>query len=229
MFLKYVNKAFDALELGKREMQQSLKNKNETIIMSTSSIHFLTHLITSFLHEYPHIKFSQTLDSNNIIKEQLLQKRIDCCITSPLIEDDGIETIEIANEEILLCVPNTHKFASATSLYLKHLENEDFILLSEKYSFRQLIDEWCSTNHVSLNVLFECDFSLAVDLMNLKKGISLLPQSLCKKFVHSDIVFIHLSDTNHFRKIGFSKLKEHHTVSLDLFQDFVIAYFKEHY
>lgn len=229
IFLNHVNNVFSELELGKLQIKENIKNKNRTIKMSTSSANFLKDLLKLFLIENPEIRFSQTLDPNDVIKNNLLEKKIDCAITSPLIIDEKIETIELANEEILLCVPNNHKFASLDSISLADLKGEDFILLSEKYSFRKFVDALCEINNISLNIIFECDYLLAIELINLKRGISLLPKSLCKNFNTSDVSFIHLTDINKYRKIGFSKLKDNNSKSVDLFKDFVLNYFQNNY
>ncbi|MGL4797183.1 MAG: hypothetical protein ACRC1Y_04070 [Paraclostridium sp.] len=87
----------------------------------------------------------------------------------------------------------------------------------------------CEVNNIYLNTILECDYSLAFDLISLKRGISLLPKSLCKDFKCSDVSFIKLNDKSICREIGFSKLKENTSSSVMTFKDFAKDYFEDKY
>jgi Transcriptional regulator len=228
VFLNHVNNVFNELDIAKNEIKAKSENKADTITLATTNTRFLSKMIKNYLISNPEIKLIQALSSFPKIGDDLLNEKINCCITSPLLTGPGIECIELIDEEVLLCVPASHKLASRETLALSEVSKENFIMISESYSYRNLIDEFCKTAGFIPNVLFECDIPLADELLPLGRGITLLPASLCRKNKSRAIKFIHISEPYCHRKIGFSKLQGF-DMDVTNFESYVAENFKENY
>ena len=227
VYLKHISSILNDLENAKSEILELAGVRNSHLSLSATTTHFVSGVLRDFILDNPNITMTQTINYEKSIIENLKNRSIDFAITSPIIAENNIESRELLEEEIVVVVPNTHKFFNVKSIYLKDLHLENFISLTENYSFKQASNLLFEQAGFTPNVIFEGDVSIISELMLIKNSICLAPLSICIKHNQPDYSIIRLKDKNNTRKIGLSYPKGIHLSELSKdFIDFVINYYK---
>src|SRR5699024_6572363 len=68
---------------------------------------------------------------------------IDCAILALPIPESGFEVIELYDEEFLVAMPHSHKWANNQSVSASELKNETMLLLGTGHCFRDQVLEVC--------------------------------------------------------------------------------------
>ena len=227
-YLTHVNSILSDLENAKSEILELYGEKNKHISLSATATLFLSGLLKDFLTKYPNITMTQSILYEKTILENLKNRRIDFAITSPPIIDNEIETIEILEEELVVVIPKCHKFSSLKSVYLSELKDENFIELTENYSFKKALRHLFEKAGYTPNVIFEGDVSIISELLYLKKALCIAPISICLSTPNDKFTILKLKDKNNTRKVGLSYPKGRYLSELSgKFKEFTIQYFKD--
>lgn len=228
-FLRHVNRIFIELGNAKQEAQELAGVQNCLISLATTSTRFLSGLLKEFLLIHPEARFRQFVASIQETRDYLQADEIDFCITSPPIEGPEIESITLLEDEILLAVPATHRFAGRSSIRLEEVADDHFISLIECYSFREITDNLCRLAGFTPNVVFEGDTLLMSELLQLGAGIALLPESACKQYSPAafSVVLLKIEKPLCRRTIGLSWLQHKYLSEVARsFYPFVVDYYK---
>ncbi|MGL4654538.1 MAG: LysR family transcriptional regulator [Sarcina sp.] len=227
-YLKHVNSILSDLENAKSEILELYGEKNKHISLSATATLFLSGLLKDFLLENPDITMMQSIGYEKNIIENLKNRSIDFAITSPPIIDPDVETIELLEEELVVVIPKCHKLSNLKSVYLNELKDENFIELTENYSFKKALRKLFDEAGYTPNVIFEGDVSIISELLYLKKALCISPISLCLSAPDDKFTILKLKDKNNTRKAGLSYSKGRYLSELsNKFKDFTIQYFKD--
>lgn len=192
-FLKKVNIALNALEEGRREVDDLAGLQQGRVSLDTTFIppHF-PNVINQFTEKYPDINFDISHASSQEEKENLLVNgEIDFCITCHPIDYKGYHNVPIQREDIVLVVPKTHRFASMTTLELSEAAKEPFISFKKKQPFRETVENLCLKAGFKPNIICETDdYQIINNLVASKLGISIVPKSLVEKSKLTTVVHI---------------------------------------
>lgn len=72
-------------------------------------------------------------------------------------------------------MPENHPFAKRSSIKLSEAAEDDFITLPPTHNFREVTDSFCRLAGFTPRVLFEVDEVLMEEMIELGRGIALLP------------------------------------------------------
>lgn len=226
-YLTHVNSILSDLENAKSEILELYGEKNTHISLSATATLFLTGLLKDFLTKHPDITMTQSILYEKTILENLKNRTIDFAITSPPLLDNDIETIELLEEELVVVIPKCHKLSKLKSVYLSELKNENFIELTENYSFKNALKKLFDQAGYAPNVIFEGDVSIISELLYLKKALCVAPISLCLSARDDKFTILKLKDKNNTRKAGLSYNKGRYLSELsNEFKEFTVQYFK---
>ncbi|MBV7276162.1 hypothetical protein I6U48_25080 [Clostridium sp. PL3] len=76
---------------------------------------------------------------------------------------------------------NSHRFTGRSAICLKEVAEDPFITLVSNYSFRSITDSICHSAGFSPKIAFEVDGSLMEEMLELERGIDLLPLYMIKR------------------------------------------------
>ncbi|MGL4760564.1 MAG: LysR family transcriptional regulator [Sarcina sp.] len=226
-YLTHVNSILSDLENAKSEILELYGEKNTHISLSATATLFLSGLLKDFLTENLDITMTQTINYEKTIIENLKNRSIDFAITSPPLAENDIKTIELLEEELVVVIPKCHKFSNRESIYLHELKDENFIELTENYSFKKSLRKLFDQAGFLPNIIFEGDVSIISELLYLKKALCIAPISLCLSAYNDRFTILRLKDENNTRKIALSYYKGRYQSELSTkFKDFSINYYK---
>jgi DNA-binding transcriptional LysR family regulator len=231
-FLTQVEKAFQALDEGKRQLKDMVGLERGHIALSTVSAPLLTDLLSTFYPQHPHISFRLFQQSTTTMLDQLERGEIDFCLASPPITQPDIGWISLVTEEIFLIVPLQHHLAGHESIELREAANEPFISLKPGYGLRDLTDQYCQQAGFTPCIVFEGDEPAAIrGLVRAGLGIAFTAEFSWRSVINDAELAVRrlrISEPLCQRTIGLAWSKERYlSLAAHQFRQFVIDYFAQ--
>lgn len=171
---------------------------------------------------------TQKCDIRENIEKQLKSGDVDFCLAVPAISGNDIMCQILKEDEVVLVVPDSHQYASKNSIDLCEVADEPFIMLDQSYNFRKIADDICKSAGFAPNKAFEVSGSLIKDMLELNRGIALLPKYLIERphEGNSHLKMLKIASPNPKIQIGLSWIKrKHFSCAAQQFQ----TYFIENY
>jgi LysR family transcriptional regulator, hydrogen peroxide-inducible genes activator len=109
---------------------------------------------------------------------------------------------------LYLVVPRDHRLAKQSTIHLKQLEKDPFLLPKEGHCFRDNTLSACGRARLDPNVVFESgQFTTILAMVAAGTGVSVVPQMAVESC--PGCCFIALADEGAFRRVGIVQLKQH--------------------
>lgn len=229
-FLKRVERAFNELEEGQRELQDLIgpeKGQVSLAFLHTFGVRLLPRLLSAFRAEHPNISFRLFQNSAGVMLHQLEMGEIDLCFASPIYDKPGVAWAHLMTEEIFLAVPPGHPLATRQSVKLAEAANEYFISLKPGYALRTIADQLCRQAGFEPKVAFEGEeITTARGLVAAGLGVTLVPALAWQGVTDPLPVRLHIEEPLAQRTISLAWVEERYlSAAARLFRDFVIEHF----
>lgn len=232
IYFEYVDRALSELEKGEKKIRE-LTNEATGIIelgyIYTLGPSFIPSLIKEFtsIEENKKIKFSFGQGTTNSLIEELKSEKFDMIFCSYVENQEEIEFIPIANEELVVIVSNDHELAKKDKIDLIELDNYPFIGFGQKSGARPLIDGLFEKVNLTPNIICEVEEDNAIaGLVEINYGISIVPK--IESLKHYNVKVLPITNSTHTRFIYLATLKNKYlTPSVRLFKNYVIEYSRE--
>ncbi|MGX9132934.1 LysR substrate-binding domain-containing protein [Rummeliibacillus sp. JY-2-4R] len=182
LFLEHATNALLEIDTAKKQINDLVDPLSGTIelaFIQTLGSSYIPELIRLFQLQFPNIKFRLYQDITQKIMNQVETNSIDIGFCSPSSTYEGISTLTILEEELVLIVPKSHKFSDKKEIDLFEVAQDDFILFKEETALRDVIEELCKQAGFYPKVVFEgIDEKTIVDLVSANFGVALVPIAL---------------------------------------------------
>ena len=102
---------------------------------------------------------------------------------------------------------------------------EPFIMLDQSHNFRKIAEDICKSAGFNPNIAFEVGGSLIKDMLELNRGIALLPKYLIERphGGNSHLKMLKIASPNSKMQIGLSwKSRKHFSCAAQQFQNYFI-------
>ncbi|MGC4018548.1 MAG: LysR substrate-binding domain-containing protein [Muricomes sp.] len=228
LFLRRVERCFNELNDGKRELQELAGLERGTVTVGASTSRLLPSLFKEYLTLNPDVKFRiRHITKHQEIQKQLLEGEIDLSIfflpsTSPEIHCEPLTV-----EEIFLAVPPTHPLADRKSISLSEVAEESFVGVTTDTELREITDDFCRQAGFTPNIAFEIEsLDIIARLVNEGLGIAFLPAYWPRGNTLESPVQLHIESPACQRTIWLSWVKDRYsTEAIRHFREFIINYF----
>ncbi|MBS4174653.1 LysR family transcriptional regulator [Bacillus sp. FJAT-49736] len=229
ILLKRVDRAFSELESAKVEMAELAGESNNLISLSVMHTPLLPNIISKFRKAYPSAKFQVSMHSPLRLVDQLEKGEIDVCVTYFPIEKEGINWVNLMEDEVFIVVPEKHPLAERKCIRLREVEDEQFINMERTNPFRMLTDRFCEKAGFTPNIAFELEEPGSIhSYVEAGLGISFLTEHTIRYASHEKIVPLHIEQPVCKRTIGMAWKSDRYTSKVVReFREFMIRYFKE--
>lgn len=176
------------------EMEQELariKGHSKEIIniaaCDTAGNYILPSIVISFKELHPQACLRLEVAHFEDIINKLKQKQLDIGIIDGELPEENkcLSSVDIYSDDLVLVVPNRHKWLKKTSITVEELMAEPFIAREERSCIRNIIDSSLD----KLNFSFS-DFNLVTEFNNFEaikqavmnhKGVALMPASVVQR------------------------------------------------
>lgn len=176
---------------------------------SSVATHWLPHMIKKFQKDYPNIEFELLLGDYTEIEHWIIEGRVDCGFLR-LPTKPELESTFLAEDKLLVVLPENHPLAEQEYFPISGLAEEPFMLLEkgEKAEVSEIFEK----HGIIPNIRFTTwdDYAI-MSMVENGLGISILPELILKRTPYR-IVKKEL-EVAAYRKIGFV-MKNSKTASL---------------
>ncbi len=142
MFSRRVEAIFDELEVSRTELRELFANKS-FISLAIEFPDLFTFGEAKYLQQYPIVNIRQYFLPTLAVKQKLLNKDADFCVTYDSYYDSNIFSTPLLTEKMMLLVYPGHWASERTEVNLNELRNERLITMSEGFGFRKMTDRFC--------------------------------------------------------------------------------------
>ena len=152
--------------------------------------------ISQFRDLYPHIRFSlEEIDGFNILPA-LTDLRFDLAFARHnYLDRDLFEGLEICRDKLLLVISRNNRYANRSSISLKELANDNFILFDKVTDLHKLIMDECGKAGFDPTIFYSSHRKVSVfGLVGTNIGLALMPAKIYEYHRHPDVLAIPLDE-----------------------------------
>jgi DNA-binding transcriptional LysR family regulator len=156
----------------------------------------ITNFISQFRDLHPHIHFSlEEIDGQNILSA-LDERRFDLVFTRHnYLDHERYDSLEICKDKLLVVVAKNNKHASRSTISLKELSNDNFIVFDKVTGLYQLVMDECLKAGFEPTIFFSSHRKVSVfGLVGTNIGLALMPVKIYEYHQHPDVVAIPLEE-----------------------------------
>ncbi|MFG1705824.1 LysR family transcriptional regulator [Nonomuraea sp. M3C6] len=136
-------------------------------------------LIRGFRERNPGSRFSLAQGSRQDMLRALREGEIDLVFVAPMpLDDPDLISTPLADQELVLSVPRSHRFATREWVGAGELAGEELVTLEHGHGLRQITDDLCAAAGYEPRIAFESQESETVrGLVAAGLGVAILPRS----------------------------------------------------
>jgi DNA-binding transcriptional LysR family regulator len=156
----------------------------------------ITNFISQFRDLHSHIHFSlEEIDGQNILSA-LDERRFDLVFTRHnYLDHERYDSLEICKDKLLVVVAKNNKHASRSTISLKELSNDNFIVFDKVTGLYQLVMDECLKAGFEPTIFFSSHRKVSVfGLVGTNIGLALMPVKIYEYHQHPDVVAIPLEE-----------------------------------
>lgn len=175
-------------------------------VIPTIAPYYLPERIAAFTRRFPDASLRVIEETTPVLLENLRSLAVDIAILSLPLPHRELEVVPLLTERLYAALPVDHAGAKASSLSLRELRDERFVLLRESHCFREIALAACHRARVDPRVAFESgQFSSLLGMVAGGVGVSLVPEmAIDRSFTCR---YVRISDAKASRTIAAARLK----------------------
>ncbi len=209
LFLKRMKQSMNLMEDAKREVKEYLDPEKGTVRIAfpiSMAAHILPSIIYSFRLRYPEARFQMSNALYYDLIDGVVNGEFNLAMIAPMPKKEKADKFNgttLFSENIVVLLPLHHPLAHRSSLSLRELRNDPFIVLPEGYVFRNQVVKSCTKSGFSPQIAFEGkDIDALKGLVSAGLGIALMPEMTLVDNTPRSTVKIPLEDPNQTRSVG---------------------------
>jgi len=178
-------------------------------IIPTIAPYFLPGLLRRSQKRYPGIDFQISEEPTERLLASLISGTLDLAILSPPIDNDGVEMLDLFEDEFLLVLPIKHALAKSRQVSLRRLRELPMILMNDAHCLRGQTISFCQRVGFAPKVFIQSSqLDTVLAMVETGQGISLVPAMSRKAFRHRKVLFRSLGPEKLVRKISVAWSKQ---------------------
>jgi len=183
------------------ESKDSISGQVAVGVIPTVAPYFLPQVLASFSRQFSESTVTVIEEITPILLERLRAGTIDIAVLALPVRGTEFDALPLLTEPLFAALPKKHLLARRSTVALRDLRKEPFLLLRDGHCFRENAVAACDRARVSPQVIFESgQFSSLLGLVGAGMGISLVPAMAVDR--RPQVRFIRISDSGSTRTIG---------------------------
>jgi LysR family transcriptional regulator, hydrogen peroxide-inducible genes activator len=175
-------------------------------VIPTVAPYFLPPRLTAFSRNFPQVRLTVVEEITPVLLERLRAGTIDVAILALPLRGHEFESAPLLTERLFAALPKKHKFNSRSSISLKDLRAEPFLLLRDGHCFRDTAVAACDRARLHPQIIFESgQFSSLLSMVGAGMGVSIVPEMAIEK--KSQCRYVRIADEQAVRTIGMAVLR----------------------
>lgn len=225
--------ALNAIEDAKQLIDEYADPERGTIRIgfpSSLASNTLPQMIMAFKKIYPDVRFHLRQGSYPYLINGVKKREIDISLIGPVpTRDSDIRSDVLFMEDVVILLPETHPLADRTSIPLKELEADAFVLFPKGFVLRKIVEDACLEAGFHPLVPFEGeDIDAIKGLVAAGIGVTVLPELILNDNLPKGTVKVRISEPTVKRSVGIlTPAHRDLSPSEQLFYEFVKKYFAQ--
>src|SRR6267154_587186 len=183
------------------ERKDSIGGPVSVGVIPTVAPYFLPAKLTTFSRKFPQALLTIVEEITPVLLDRLRRGAIDVALLALPIRGHEFETAPLLTERLFAALPKSHKLAKRSSLSLKDLRSEPFLLLRDGHCFRDTAVAACDRARLHPQIVFESgQFSSLLSLVGAGMGVSIVPEMAIER--KSRCRYVHIADEQAAHAIG---------------------------
>ena len=203
-FLPRARAVLRELEAAKGDVDERKESVGGSIcigVIPTIAPYLLPPHLTFFTRQFPQARLAVVEEITPVLLERLRASSVDIAILALPIRGNEFETFPLLTERLFAALPKGHKLARHSSLSLKDLRAEPFLLLRDGHCFRDTAIAACDRARLNPQIIFESgQFSSILSMVGTGMGVSIVPEMAIDK--RQACRYVRIADSEATRTIG---------------------------
>jgi DNA-binding transcriptional LysR family regulator len=193
MLYGYADRIFQLVDEADNRMQDLNSRFCGTLKISTGltvGTYYLAPLINAFKKDHPEVDIQMDVKNKRGVIDDILSLRDDLgFLGSPPIPE-GLVTVPLWREELVVITPIAHPFGRLTSLSPERLTDQPFILREKGSGTREYIEDWLRSRS-RIRIVMEIGSDEAIKhAVSVGLGISIIPLGVARREVQQGLIRI---------------------------------------
>jgi len=203
-FLPRARAVLRELEAAKGDVDERKDSVGGSIcigVIPTIAPYLLPPHLTFFTRQFPQARLAVVEEITPVLLERLRASSVDIAILALPIRGNEFEAFPLLTERLFAALPKDHKLARHSSLSLKDLRAEPFLLLRDGHCFRDTAIAACDRARLNPQIIFESgQFSSILSMVGAGMGVSIVPEMAIDK--RQACRYVRIADREATRTIG---------------------------
>ncbi|MRG86062.1 LysR family transcriptional regulator [Salinibacillus xinjiangensis] len=208
-FYERMIQVMNMVDEAKREVNESLNPEKGTVRIAfpiSMAAHTLPSIIYAFRKRYPEAKFEMSNALYYDLIEGVVNGDYNLAMMAPMptkVKENKINGTTLFTENLVALLPANHPLANKSSLMLRELHEDSFVVLPEGYVFYEQVVDACKKAGFSPKIAFEGkDIDALKGLVSAGLGVALMPEMTLIDNTPRSTVKIPLTDMGLTRTVG---------------------------
>lgn len=207
IFLERIKHGMNVIDEAAREVQEYLAPEKGTIRIAfqiSLAAHILPSAIFAFRKQYPEVKFQMIQALNRDLIEGVITGDYNLAMVAPVPAHHAkISRKILFTENLVALLPIHHSLANRSSISLRELKDDPFVVLPKGFIFRDIVENACKELQFIPNVAFEGqDIDALKGLVSAGLGVALMPEVTLIDITPRSTVKIPIVDPPITRTVG---------------------------
>ncbi|WP_138416720.1 LysR family transcriptional regulator [Aquibacillus sediminis] len=155
---------------------------------------FFPNVLSTFHNYYPNIKITITEYGGAKVVKSVEEGELDVGVAVLPVDRTLFHTYPLVQEAMKVVVHYEHHLASRSTVDLSELEQEEFIFYHEDFALHDIMWEQFIKAGYEPQILFKSShWDLMTEMVAANLGITILPESICKKANNPNVKIIELT------------------------------------
>jgi LysR family transcriptional regulator, hydrogen peroxide-inducible genes activator len=170
-------------------------------VIPTIAPYFLPPQLAAFTRQFPQAELTVVEEITPVLLDRLRAGIIDVAILALPIRGHEFDAFSLLTERLFAVLPKKHSLARRTSLSLKDLRKEPFLLLRDGHCFRDTAVAACDRARLNPQIVFESgQFSSILSMVATGMGVSIVPEMAIEK--NPRCRYLRIADDQATRTVG---------------------------
>jgi DNA-binding transcriptional LysR family regulator len=139
---EFARETLAGLARAEYQISELTRRVRGRLLVGASTIpgeYILPHLIGAFKDKYPEVQISLEIGDSDQIRKKVLEQRLDLGVVGAECKQPQLLTQKVLEDELILIVPQRHRWPSGTPVTVHDLIEENFILREKGSGTRQVL------------------------------------------------------------------------------------------
>lgn len=161
----------------------------------------LPEIVKKLQAQYPNLKIRVMISNGAKLQQALLEGQLDVAIIEGRIYEEQLCFEEFADDRLVLIMPPEHPLYKADKIFLKDLQECDFLLREQGSAGRSFLDHVFAFHGFTIEPAWESTSTDAlVKAVHYGLGISFLPEQLVRSDIQSGFVVTRKIEDESFKR-----------------------------